>query len=402
MNALEDRLRDALETAAGTVPDTATGPGLALEGRRTHRPARRTLVVLGAAAAVVAAVAIPLAIHAGKDQRDGLPAGPVCPTPSPVQPSLPTSGSAFPEDGAYLKLPPGPPPQIPYIVTGKSGPRYLQDGDVRVPLAAGKRVSLYGRVGCGWVVDLGPLGRKGGDIGVLKPDGTFERRSASARAVAISPDRTQIAVVPEGSRRLSVIDLGTGDEVTARQVAAETGAYTWTKDGIWYSDEGYHEYAYVWAPGAEPRKVTHNGDEFFPRENTDLIMLQEVPKAGTDNRCTQVLTLPPAGGTRVVMQRCGEEDSRGTLSPDGRFLVTESGTAYSVVDNTSRRAWPATLGHLARPVAWDDAQHVLLKETLEGDGKRRTVVVRCDVLTSACERVYFANGEDELDFGWTW
>lgn len=402
MNHLEDRLRDALDTAARTVPDTATGPGLAFDGRRSHRPARRTLVALGAAAAVIAAVAVPLAIQAGKDQRNGLPAGPPCPTPAPVQPSLPTSGSGLPEDAPYLGLPAGPPPRIPYIVTGKSGPRYLQDGNVRVPLAAGKTVSLYGRAGCGWVVGRGPLGRASSEIGTLMPDGTFVRRSAGARVVAISPDHKQIAVVPEGSRRLSVIDLATGDEVTTRQVAAGTGTYTWTKDGIWYADDHYHEYAYVWAPGAEPRKVTHNGDEFFPRENTDLIMLQEVPKAGTDVRCTQVLTLPPTGGTRVVMQRCGENDSRGTLSPDGRFLVTESGNAYSVADNTSRRAWPATLGPLARPVAWDDAQHVLLSDNLQAGKERRTIVLRCDVTTASCERIYVGHGEDQLDFGWTW
>jgi hypothetical protein len=335
MNALEDRLRDALDAAACTVPDHATGPGLAFDGRTAHRPVRRSLVVLGAAAAVIAAVAIPLAIQAGTE-RKGLPATPVCPQPSPVQPSVPTSDGTKPYFGDDWgnNLPVGPPPRIPYTLTDDTGKGYLQDGTVRIQLAAGKRVLIIGKLECGLLVNRQPLTGRGGELGVLKPDGTFVRRSAAGDAVALSPDRTKIAVVPNGSRRLSIIDVSTGEEVTGRTVDPETGAYAWTKDGIWYADEEhYHEYAFVWRPGEEPRKLTHSADEFLPRTGTDLIVLGEVR-----DRCTDVLKLSPSGDTTVkVMERCGRGEERSMLSLDGRFLVTENGKAFRIPDNTPPR-----------------------------------------------------------------
>lgn len=396
MNDLENRLGDALDAAARTVPDTATGPGLGLSP--TPRPVRRVVVVAIAAAAVVVAVAVPLAIRGSVD-RGANPAGTGCPNPSPVEPSLPTSGGTAPYDGQEWadKLPAGPPPKVPYLVTSSGKGGYLQDGNRRIALATGQRLEFMGRAGCDWLVLRGGIGADR-EIAILRPDGSLRQYGRTTTAAAISPDRTKIAYVPSGTGHIVVVDLDSGRVINQLDVPAKTGAFVWTDGGIWYADEDhYHEYAHVWQPGSEPRKLTHDADEFLPVPGSpDLVVLGETQN-GT---CVDVLRLTPAALDRV-MRHCGgtnnDEDDDGLVSPDGKLLITRGGKAYRIPENTATaldvRPSRTSLG----PVAWEDDRHVLLETNIGSDNTTgRQTLVRCDAISGSCERIYDAQRGSEL------
>lgn len=392
MNDLETRLGDALHAAARTIPDTAAGPGLHLSP--APRPVRRTVIVAVAMAAVIAAVAVPLIVRNTTD-RGSDPVGTGCANPSPVTPSLPTTGGTVPYDGQEWadSLPAGPPPRVPYLVRPSGTSGYLQDGDRRVPLPAGRTVELVGRAGCDWVVLGGAIDAAVREVSVLRPDASLVRRGAAARMAALSPDRTEVAFVAAGTTTITVVRLDTGRVVDQLDdVPAGSATSAWGSGGIWYSDDNYHEYAHVWQPGNAPRKLTHDADEFLPVPGSpDLVVLGETGNGS----CVDVLKLTPTALERVL-RHCGENEKDGLVSPDGTILMTFGGKAYRIPGDTrtgpdlSRYPWFS-------PIAWEDGTHVLL-EALAGrsDGTGRQTIVRCDLISGSCERIYDAPRTTEV------
>ncbi|HZO67168.1 MAG TPA: hypothetical protein VFB74_19380 [Kribbellaceae bacterium] len=397
---LESRLRDALHAAAKTVPDHATGPGLPMEARTAHHLLRRTVVVLATAAAVVAAVAVPFAIRAMTD-RTAPVTGPVCPGPveasTPIGPATPRNTPAKSPDGKpgwSDKLPAGAPPRVPFTVTDSRGAGYLQDGTVRVRLAADQDVYVLQRLACGWLVhrsEHGPTERA--EIGVLLPDGRFTGRGRG-RAAALSPDRTKIAVADRG--RVIVTDLDTGDEVAGIPYAADAIAYAWNTDGIWIGYEFAGRYRLsLWQPGSPPRQIHWNGGDVFPVRDGRLLLAPEDPP------CIRVLRLGSTDALEKVMERCAAHLNGGSLSPDGRLLVTNDGRGYHVPENTSTKFAAPRDEWLGAdwfgPRVWEDDTHVLLTATIgESNATGRLIIVRCDAVTGACERVYDADRRTEL------
>lgn len=390
MNDLETRLGDALDAAARTVPDTATGPGLQLAP--APRPVRRIVVVAVAAAAVVAAVVIPLAVRNTTD-RGTNPVGTDCSNPTPVEPALPTSDGTASYDGEQWadSLPAGPPPRVPYVVRSPGADSYLQDGRRRITWPAGKQLELIAQVGCEWLV-LDGTDDSARAVSVLHADGSLTRRGEAARAAAVSPDRTAIAFVAWGTNRITVVALDSGRVVDRLEdVPAGSAAYVWSDDGIWYSDDNYHEYAHVWQPGSAPRKLTHDADEFLPVPGTDLVVLGETQN-GT---CIDLLRLTPAA-TETVMRHCGENESTGLVSPDGKILITTAGTAYRIPQNT-RTGTVQIFPPSFTPIAWEDGTHVLVQATTgTADRTGRETVLRCDALSGSCERIYDAQRGTDL------
>jgi hypothetical protein len=387
MNDLETRLRDALDAAARTVPDHATGPGLEPDD---HSSRHRMLVAFAAAAAVVAAIAIPLGIRAVSTDRTAAPA---CPAPVTTGPAtLPSSPSGEPVEGWSDTLPAGAPPRVPFTVDGPDG--YLQDGTVRVPLEAGKDVYPIARLDCGWLVRRSVAGRHdGNEIGVLLPDGRFAARAIGTDVAAVSPDRTQVAV--GAADRTMVLDVESGREVASTPVPHGALPGFWTADGIWI---GYGREAtrlLLWQPGSPLREVRWVGGDVFPIRSGRLLIAPE------DRPCVKVLALTPANALETVMQRCAEHLNGGSLSPDGRILVTRDGRAYRVPQNTSTRLnAPRNLWLGADSFGagvWEDDTHLLLEAAIgENNATGRQVVIRCDAVNGRCERLYDADRSREI------
>lgn len=385
---LQTRLRDALDAAARTIPDHAPAPGLPVSPPERHRPARRTLIALGAAAAVLLVVGVPIAARNLTRDTPG-PALAPCPEPTPTTPVLPNRPK---QDGVMDwsdGLPAGPPPTAPYTLTDTKGAGYLQDGGIRLALPSGQFVRIVERLGCDWLVLRGQDRWSGrADVGVLSPAGEFRQLGRTDDRATLSPDGAQVAYVPRDRSEVVIADVATGRQLDRLAVPAKTYVLAWNPDGIWFDRPETEGDASVWKPGAEPREVRHDGHDFHMYRSTDRMVVQ--PSSSTSDRCVRVVTLESDGRLTEVMRRCGQ-DREAILSPDGNLLLTGDGKAYRVPANT-----PTALSVPSDPVpqlypngVWEDNTHLLLEANIGGDNAGgRYVLVRCDAVTGDCERIY--------------
>ncbi len=253
------------------------------------------------------------------------------------------------------------------------------------------------RLDCGWLVLSTAKQFGSGEVGVLLPDGRFTVRGNSDGLVGLSEDRSRIALTRD--ERIVVTDLDTGDEVASTPAPAGAVPFAWNQSGVWFGYEsGDAIHLNVWQPGSQPRSVTWTGGDIFPVRDTDLLIAPE------DVPCVQVLRLQPDGTLATVMKRCDPNQGQASLSPDGRILVTSSGKAYRVHDNTPLEytvpdGLGSPAGHLS-PAIWEDSTHLLLDSTMGMDDETgRRIIVRCDVISGSCERLYDANRASELVLG---
>lgn len=397
MNDLDARLRDALDAAANTVPDHATGPGLtSLEVRRGARP-RTWAVAALAAAAVVAAIAVPLAIS--NDQAQPPAAGAECPKPQAVQNPL-----EYPKDSTpnaqypwLNSLPFGAAPRVPFTVTGAGGGSYLQDGDMRVPLPAGKDFGSWGRVACGW------MGARisGGDtfeVGVLSTSGEFrDFGPVSGDGMTLSPSGDRTAIVqpgPDGKSRLVVRETATGREVTSTPVDSETEVLGWNSNGIFYMYADDESKTRLWTIDAAPVTVATGGRRLTVWRTTDRMLLQASydRKPGQQKLCLDVVEYHN-GRLNTVMQQCSDKAAgEGTLSPDGNVLVTTRGPeglqGYLVPANTPTKASTVAMMSAHHETIWEDNRHIV---TGTGLGTEHSVTLRCDVIDGDCEKISYGS-----------
>ncbi|TCO51097.1 hypothetical protein EV646_10179 [Kribbella antiqua] len=369
MNDLETRLTDALEAAAGTVPDEAAS-AFQTPVRRRGLPARAWMVV--AAAAVAAAVVVPLLVR----QSAIGPTTTTCPAGAIASPP-----KASPSGG----VPAGDPPRVPYLVDPRNGePKYLQDGDVRVPLRIGQSFVSYGRVACGWV---GVLGGGGDQVGHLLPDGTFQSYGESrGDGIALSPEGDRVAFITgSGSdTRMVVVSVADDRQVASVPADAQAALTGWNPDGVWYWDHGVK----LWKPGADPITIDTNGGILAVWRTTNRMLFSDLSPRPFP--CVSVVTLAAGNKLDEVMQeRCGML-LRATLSPDGSILVTSDSrgkqnllTTYDVqTGKSTTHTVPAgvTTRHKA---VWEDAEHILIART--STNSVETPAMRCNVLTGTCE-----------------
>lgn len=384
MNDLENRLRDALDGAARTIPDGASRRDLAtvVDAGRGRRPPALLIAVV-AAAAVVAAIAVP---YVAQRDRGAAPVQlpPPCPGGASAAPALPAAAAS---------LPAGPPPRVPYTVTNDTGSGYLQDGSTRVKLDPGRQTKVIDRLGCRWLVARTEIGKEFGttELGILVPSGQFTRLGASASraggvglSVGLSPDGTKVAytrLAAGTTAWLTVVDLATGAEVTSRRINADTLILAWNDRGVWLqsTDSATGRRSFTrWRPGGELQPVTAQG-LLYPFRTTNRMLLQRYE--GT-SACIRVIEAGTDGRLNDLMRSCVGGSSLGpSLSPDGTVLIHHDNQARQIPDGT---VLPMPGGLTPGPYVWEDGDHVLIE--VQDAGRRG--IVRCQVRTGDCERVY--------------
>ncbi len=400
---LDQRLTDALDAAARTVPDDAVPPADLASVRRTQGSVRRTrpvLVIALAVAAVVAAVAVP-AVVSRNDDRGKVATG-TCAAPPAVEPlTYSRKNGTKPATPALDKLPFGEPPRVPFTMApnleGSGG--YLEDLGVRVPVEKGFTYFSLGRVDCGWIVARLRYG-PGGELvmGRLDTSGTYSSFGpVTGDGMSVSPDRSEVAFVAPtegGQARVTVRKVATGKETASWPTDPEAEVLGWNGDGIWFMPRNERTQTRVWRPGADPVPVDTEGRRLAAYRTTDRILLSDPEQTGEDGQgrgpCVRVAELD---GTRLktLREQCGS--SAGALSPDGKILVAEGAAVQAVVVDTgakTRLKLSPQHFHADYPGIWEDDTHLLGRMGLGATGNgiaTRDVMLRCDVVSGSCERI---------------
>jgi len=388
---LEERLSEAFDAAARTVPDNAVPPELfpAPAAERRWVP---VLVIGLAMAAVVIAVTIPIAIS-----RSGPPpASVVCPSP-PAVAALTYAKRDF-TDLAFAelnKLPFGPPPRVPFTMVKDSSLKesYLEDGGIRVPIEAGHQVSSIGRVECGWAVyrQSGKVsGQVTAEAGVLRTDGQFRSFGPiSGEGASLSPDGSQLAYLAPASRggaQVVTVSVATGKRLAATPAGGNSRIVGWNSHGVWFLQDQDRYLTKLWQPGAAPITVDTDEHQVTAYRGTDRMLLSDPPISSKPSSCVRVATLESTNKLKTIEQKCG--GTTGTLSPDGKVLVMNTGDGAKgfLVDGGLETGLDvsSTLLTVDHDSVWEDPTHLLDSAAL---GQDRMVTMRCNVLTGACERI---------------
>jgi hypothetical protein len=383
---LEQKLTDALDAAARTVPDTAEPPTVPAPAHR-RRP---VLIAALAAAAVVAAVAVPLAISR-HDTTKGQVAGGVCPAPPAVQPLKIRQQNRTPDGLGLNKIPFGAPPRVPFTMgyDVKRGGGYLEDLGVRVPVETGFRYTTLGRVACGWAVYVqAPDNPSMADIGVLSTSGKYTSfGQVTGDGTAISPDGTELVYVsPTNDHKgeLRVVEVATGKQTAGYGTDEKAEVVGWNSAGIWFMPGRDEARTTLWKPGSEPVWIDTGAHRVTAYRTTDRVLLSDQASPAADN-CVRVAVLGASQKLKTLREKCG--DSGGTLSPDGKVLVFGISATRAVLVDTGKatrlNVSPVVL-RADHDMVWEDATHLT---TSFGVGNDRSVVVRCDVVTGGCERI---------------
>ncbi|GAA2786960.1 hypothetical protein [Kribbella solani] len=377
MNDTETRLRDYLNAKAGTVPESAHGPGLAEPTRSRHLP-----VLLSAAAVVlVVGLAATLLNHVGSGGAE--PAG-----KPPVNPYGPPG--ALTSDL----------PRVPYKVINKNSSTLL-DGAQAVRLPAGVDTVFSRRVEGGWLADQSD---EPGDYksGVLLANGTFRQVGPELTDMPVlSPDRTQVAmaryVKGANQGQILVVDLATGREIAHTPLGSAPLVRGWNKDGVWFTS-GEHDSPptvgsiHVWQPGdGKPKTVDvpgYSGTLDVPTEPGNVVIT-----TGTmGHECMLAGSLDDG---KFVQQRKFCSTSKGAvypvLAPDGKTMLdTAANQAVNVsTGKTVQFQLPDPIQTWPEPV-FEDSANVLVKTERQPKNNRGNGIeqlFRCDVTSGACKLV---------------
>lgn len=390
---LEERLSEALDAAAGTVPDNAVPPELFPAQPAAQRRWTPVLAIGLAMAAVVTAVAIPIAISRS---RSAPPAASVCPVPPDVDAlSYDQQEYTGTEYGELDKLPFGPPPKVPFVMAKDAGMDggYLEDLGVRVPLRDRQQIYSIGRVDCGWAAYRHRGTGEQPEIGILSTDGTFRSFGRmTGEGASLSPDGSLLAyVAPGAGNKASVVtvSVATGKRLAATPTSTVTEVAGWNDHGVWFLPDGEKYLTKVWEPGSAPVTVDTGKHRLTAYRGTERMLLTDPEPVYTNDNadlCVRVVTLDTANKLQTLLEKCG--GAGGTLSPDGRVLLAETGTtAQGYLVETGAKTSLSVSSVIVMPdyeAIWEDAAHVL-SATVLGSGRQFTA--RCNVLTGACERI---------------
>lgn len=391
---LEERLSEALDAAARTVPDNAVPPELFPTEQQSSSERRWVPVLVGglAMAAVIAAVAVPLAISR---EHSAPPAGSLCPTPPAVE-ALSFSQREYsdPDYAELNRLPFGPPPSVPFTMARSSlKGGYLEDRGVRVPLQDGQEVYSIGRVDCGWAT-YRQSGSDVAEVGVLGTDGKYRSFGpVTGDGASLSQDGSQLAYVAPGGKgtaSIVTVSVATGKRLASTAATSNAEVVGWNSHGVWFMrDRDKDATTQVWQPGGKPVAVDTDGHQLTAYRGTDRMLLSDQSSPASSNSanlCVRVVTLEATNKLRTTMQECG--GTGGTLSPDGRVLVTDAGGSAQafLVDTDTKTDFKVSslLVTADHEAVWEDSTHLL---NSAGLGTDRQMTVRCDVISGACERI---------------
>jgi hypothetical protein len=378
------------------VPDNAVPPELFPTDERSSAERRWVPVLVGglAMAAVIAAVAVPLAISR---EHAAPPAGSLCPTPPTVEAlNFEKREYSDPEYAELNKLPFGPPPSVPFTMArdGDLSGGYLEDRGVRVPLLDGQQVYSIGRVDCGWAA-YRQSGRSGNaaEVGVLSTDGKYRSFGpATGDGASLSQDGSELAYVAptgKGAAAIVTVSVATGKRLAATPATTNAEVVGWNSHGVWFMSNRDKDGTQVWEPGGKPVTVDTDGHQLTAYRGTDRMLLSDQSSPADNNSanlCVRVVTLEPTNKLATTMQECG--GTGGTLSPDGQVLVTDAGgsTQAYLVDTDTKTGFKVSsmLVTADHEAVWEDSTHLL---NSAGLGTDRQMTVRCDVISGACERI---------------
>ncbi|GAA1578466.1 hypothetical protein GCM10009804_38670 [Kribbella hippodromi] len=385
MNDTETRLRDYLHTKAGTVPDSAHGPGLELDSTSTStRRGWMPMALAAAGIAVVLTMAVPLLSSLTKHDE-------------PSVAGLPAMGPV--SDGA---------PRIPYAVTVENNPNnpldtwwaVLHDGGktVRNP---GVKGGVLARVDGGWLVDTGYPDPKKSQAAVVSADGKVRPIGPLGAGPGwVSPDGRQVAVAlstygqPTG--RVVVIDVKSGKETSSITVRTRNlELFGWNKDGIWMNEHGLNPGpATVWRPGSKDTR-TVKIDELQPDVERGTGTIAMSTTADGKKFCAKAATLG-ANGLEVKREYCYQpKTSRSpylTMSPDGATMVSSAGFAVDVASGKVTELKLPAKSTWAGAGVFEDPDNVVLVD----DAKAAQKIFRCSVVTGECKQIAVGKADESI------
>jgi hypothetical protein len=303
--------------------------------------------------------------------------------------------------------------EVPYA-SYDGAARLLHDGARAVPLGTLIGEPIVGRVAAGWFTFSRDMPEGISRAGVLTTAGSFiQRGPANADQAVLSPDHTKAALVvriAEGRFRIVVIDVSSGKQLYAQPLSAYSVLQGWNNFGIWYDAQSAGSPT-VWDPGTPTREVTITGFDALWAYGTTDRMVVETRKGQT--WCIQVVTMDSTDKLTPERELCGTGAMKyPVLSPDGKTLVVpELKKAISVADGTEVNL--AGMPDQPNPIGsvFEDASHILSasvgiraaattpgtrplisRYAVAPDGALRPIVeqvlVRCDVVTGNCEKLF--------------
>ncbi|MFC0626323.1 hypothetical protein [Kribbella deserti] len=387
-NDTEARLRDYLEAKALTVADDTPAPIQQFAHRRRHWP------VLVAAAAVVALV-VPLALHFD-DRRSA-------PEPAMTSTLVWKAGA-----GKVSTIAKPSALRVPYLLSTPdiSEPfAAVYDGKTRVTLPRTQDARLIGRVANGWLLKLTNMG-KPSELGILDRAGRFALLTTYADWVALSPDRSKVAVgqiIGKKSRIVS-IDLATGRQLDALTAPFDQiHVYGWNRDGVWYSEYNRgnnNPQPRVWQPGSKERVVEMSGfSSLKVAADSDRLV---VNVAGNGQGCQKVVSLTASGTFEVVRESCAS--SKPAIypfpSPNGEFIANPDRRFALHVDN-GKQIKLTGLSGAPDPInnVYEDSNHLLVNAVTSYAFNAPQVINRCDVRSGKCRVVHRQSGKYTIGLG---
>jgi hypothetical protein len=391
MNDTETRLSDYLHAKAGTVPDSAHGPGMEVDGTGTgtRRWAPMALAAAGIAAALLLAVPFLRGLSDHQPATSGTPAATAVSTAAP---------------------------RIPYTVSVPNTKNpldtwwgTLHDGKQTIK-NPGVKGHVVARLAEGWLVETGYPDPKKSQAAIVGPNGQVRPLGPTgANGPVVSPDGKQIAVViaPYGAKNSRVVVVNVEDGKEAASVSIPTPGMTtfgWNKDGIWaFQGLAPNTTVSVWQPGSKDvRQVTGLADTgVIPTVVSSTGTIAGLTGKGNGNYCLKAVTLG-SGGLDVRREYCFKGAGQATpyvrLSPDGATMVL---TTRVIVDVASGKVTKLGLpANVSSDFSWDravfeDADNLIVVG--EAAGKRAVdKMFRCGVATGECKPIVTAKSNESL------
>lgn len=390
MNDTETRLRDYLHTQAGSVPDTAHGPGLEIDSTGTRTRRRWAPIALAAAGiATVLTLAVPVLNSLADHQPStaGLPAA----RPAPV---------------------PTGPPLIPYAVTLQNNPdnpldtwwATIHDGD-RTVKNPGVKGNVVARVDGGWLVMTGYPDPKKSQAAVVSPSGQVRPLGPlGADSPIVSPDGRQVAVAIATygmkTSRVVVVDLEDNRQVASVTVPlSQLELLGWNKDGIWMAPHSPDARPLrVWKPGSDTvRDVGELAGQLVTARGSDVVVT--LTNKGGTRYCATAATLG-AKGLDVKRDYCFTVQTADgnvvapyvALSPDGATMALNTRVAVDIATGkTTALNVPANLRWVSQGIFENSDDMIVLAET-----QKAQKLLRCGVAGGQCKELLSSKRDESI------
>ena len=409
MTDIEARVRAGLaEIAAGVDPaaDPATAAVATGRALRTRRARRTQALVAVVAAGLLTTIGV--LAHDSAEKPTGSSGIATAPSTSP-QPTPTGSSGTSPAPGATTTVSPalaawltalrvGPPEATPTPNPASlryAGGTYVpQTNDPPPPI-------LVAPTSRGWLAIFIPDGFTGAPdpntvLGLLTPPTVTGQpwtltplATGVIAGAAVSPDGTEVAYARVNSSTFDgpviVRDLATGAVRATSPTLASARVLGWGPDGVvagTSSAAGTGWALKVWAPGQSWRSVADVSgpgalDGQAAASAPEVLVLP--PATNGEAPCAEVLRLTATATPTRLWRGCGPQAATaGALSPNGRWVLTNSLALVNVATGASTPLAPAAVGTAnVASVRWQDDYTVTVRIVYSSSGA--TTTLQCTV-----------------------